>query len=268
MTMNFCDYRQHDGLGLAQLVAEGQVSASELLELAIACTEAIDPAINAVVVRMDALVRTRCRNVSMGPFAGVPFLLKNLEQDHAGVMSVGHEVEMAAPTIDWEQMFADVMTMMYANAAFVVTQVHAATGCGKDGFEPDTLLMAAFGRAIRADEYVASLARWQDYQRITNQFLSSYDAFITPTVAFLAPLTGENTTPRHEQVVVGWLQAMGMSRVLLGSKKLKEKVHGALRHIPFTELANLTGTPAMSVPLHWTPDGMPLGVHFMAGPSQ
>jgi amidase len=36
-----------------------------------------------------------------------------------------------------------------------------------------------------------------------------------------------------------------------------------LRYVPFTQLSNLTGTPSMSVPLHWTADGVPLGVQFM-----
>lgn len=35
------------------------------------------------------------------------------------------------------------------------------------------------------------------------------------------------------------------------------------RYVPFTQLSNLTGTPSMSVPLHWTADGLPLGVQFM-----
>ena len=36
--------------------------------------------------------------------------------------------------------------------------------------------------------------------------------------------------------------------------------------VPYTQLANITGRPAMSVPLHWTPEGLPLGVQLVAAP--
>lgn len=42
----------------------------------------------------------------------------------------------------------------------------------------------------------------------------------------------------------------------------------SLSQVPFTQLANLTGIPAMSVPLHWGPDGLPYGVQFMSALGQ
>jgi amidase len=85
--MDFGEYRRYDGLGLAKLVETGEVTASELLEISIARTDSIDPNINAVVIRMDGVARERARNVLSGPFAGVPFLSKNLQQQYAGVVS-------------------------------------------------------------------------------------------------------------------------------------------------------------------------------------
>ncbi|MFO7165604.1 MAG: amidase family protein, partial [Mycolicibacterium hassiacum] len=37
-----------------------------------------------------------------------------------------------------------------------------------------------------------------------------------------------------------------------------------LAWVPYTQLANITGRPAISLPLHWTDDGLPLGVQFVA----
>src|SRR5438552_1389514 len=75
----FKDYGAYDGLGLAALIKKGEVSASEVLDEAIARTEAIDPKINAVVVRHDDYARRQIASgLPPGPFAGVPFLLKDL----------------------------------------------------------------------------------------------------------------------------------------------------------------------------------------------
>ncbi|MFK7977397.1 MAG: amidase [Halioglobus sp.] len=76
---NFEEYRSYDALGLTELVSTGQASPMELLDLAIARTEAVNPAINAVVIKHYELAREQVRQgVPAGPFQGVPFLLKDL----------------------------------------------------------------------------------------------------------------------------------------------------------------------------------------------
>jgi amidase len=78
--MAFREYGDYDGVGLADLVRKKQVSARELLDEAIARTAKVDPQINAVVVKhYEYAQRQIDRGVPDGPFAGVPFLLKDLE---------------------------------------------------------------------------------------------------------------------------------------------------------------------------------------------
>lgn len=77
--MRIDEYLQHDATGLAALVANGEVTAHELLDLALARAEATDEAIAAVVhVEEEAARRSIDAGLPSGPFAGVPFLLKDL----------------------------------------------------------------------------------------------------------------------------------------------------------------------------------------------
>ncbi|MDO9564582.1 MAG: amidase family protein, partial [Bradyrhizobium sp.] len=74
------EYGSYDGIGLADLVRKKQVSAGELLDEAIARTARVDPEINAVVVKhYDAAKKQIDNGLADGPFTGVPFLLKDLE---------------------------------------------------------------------------------------------------------------------------------------------------------------------------------------------
>jgi len=82
--MTFDEYRQLDALGLAALVARGDVTARELLDIAIARAEAVNPKINAIVRRFDERGRRQIADGPQGLFAGVPFLLKDLGADYAG----------------------------------------------------------------------------------------------------------------------------------------------------------------------------------------
>lgn len=75
----FAEYDNYDGLGLAELVRSGEVSASDLLEEAIDRTERVNGSINAVVHTFYDMARASIRaGLPDGPFCGVPFLLKDL----------------------------------------------------------------------------------------------------------------------------------------------------------------------------------------------
>ena len=77
--LSFQEYRSHDALGLAQLVNKGEVSAMELLEIAIARSKAVDPTVNCVVEELFDYARTTVKaGLPQGPFTGVPFMLKDL----------------------------------------------------------------------------------------------------------------------------------------------------------------------------------------------
>lgn len=83
--MNFEDYRKHDAVGLAGLVAKGEVSPSELLETAVERMAAVNPQINAVTMDLTEWGRQDVkRDIWGGPLAGVPFLLKDLGAQLAG----------------------------------------------------------------------------------------------------------------------------------------------------------------------------------------
>ena len=82
----FKEYGQYDGLGLAELVKKKEVSAAEICEEAITRIERVNPALNAVITPMYDLARKAVqKTLPDGPFAGVPFLLKDLLGDFAGV---------------------------------------------------------------------------------------------------------------------------------------------------------------------------------------
>lgn len=79
------DYAQYDATGLAELVRSKQVSASELLDAAIDRANVVEPTLNAIVQRLDAFGRNAAASPLSGPFAGVPFLLKDYGQEMDGV---------------------------------------------------------------------------------------------------------------------------------------------------------------------------------------
>jgi amidase len=78
-SMRFEEYRKHDAISLAGLIAKRQVSAEEVLEIAIARAEQVNPAINAIVRKQYEQARKSvAAGLPEGPLKGVPYLLKDV----------------------------------------------------------------------------------------------------------------------------------------------------------------------------------------------
>jgi amidase len=182
------------------------------------------------------------------------------------LQGLGHEVEPAAPAIDGHALARSYLTMYLGQTAAEVEHARRL-GAGAREFELLTRAMAVLGRGTPAVALTRELLRWNDFARALGTFHQRYDAFVTPTMAGPAPRHGETDLPGAAAMALDALVSMGVLRLLAGTGVVARIVDAIatenLKPVPFTQLANLTGTPAMSVPLHVTADGLPLGVQFV-----
>ena len=112
---------KHDAVGLAELVRSKQVSAQELLDEAIARTAKVDPQINAVVVKhYDHAKQQIAKGLPDGPFAGVPFLLKDLDLLQGTVTTFGATIyrnNVADHTGTLAQRFLDTGVAIFGKSS-------------------------------------------------------------------------------------------------------------------------------------------------------
>ncbi|GAA4540964.1 amidase [Pseudonocardia xishanensis] len=176
---------------------------------------------------------------------------------------LGHEVEEASSGVDERALASDFLTMWFAVVATQVADARALTGATDADFETDTLVMAALGRATSAPTYVAAHDRWNVHTRRLAAFHERYDLLLTPTLARPPMRIGESATPAAVTAVAKVLLRTRTAGLLGRTPLVDSLVDANLGPVPYTQLANVTGRPAMSVPLYRTPEGLPLGVQFV-----
>jgi amidase len=157
---------------------------------------------------------------------------------------LGHTVEEAAPAYDVEALDANYQRVFAVGAAANVALRARVIGKEPDpaGFERVTWAMIEQGRRISAPDYVMILNRLHGISREIAPFFETWDVLLTPTLA-------------EPPVELGVLDMM--------SEDLAAYNERLWRFTPFTYPFNVTGQPAMSVPLSWNEAGLPIGVHFV-----
>jgi amidase len=178
--------------------------------------------------------------------------------------SLGHKVEEAAPAVDGKALSAAYMTMYFGHVAAALKRVQHLTGAAEALFDMDTRALALLGRALSAETFVTSRQGWNSFARAMGIFHETYDVYLTPTTAMGPAKIGALVTPKSQQKLAALMIRLKAGKWLLKSGMIDKLAFENLERTPFTQLANMTFCPAMSVPLHWGADGMPVGVQFSA----
>jgi amidase len=159
--------------------------------------------------------------------------------------SLGHElVEADLPGLTPE-LGATIGTVFSAATAWIVAYWIRRLGRrpADDELEPLTRAYWEMGQQVPAYRYLLAIEDCQAFARRVAQFLTSMDVWLTPTMSTPPALIGEITSTTQEPFRA--LERGGPTVAYAGV------------------VANITGSPAMSVPLWWNTSGLPIGVHFL-----
>ncbi len=176
---------------------------------------------------------------------------------------LGHDVKPVEPPYDDAALARDFLVVWFASLHHEVSSIKQRFGARNRHFEADTLAAAELGRAAGLDALRSALSKVNDHIRSLTAFHACHDVLLTPTLAAPPPVVGAGTTPRALRGLERLTAGVRGGKALIRTGILDQIVHDNLSWVPYTQAANLTGRPAISVPMHWTQTGLPLGVQFL-----
>lgn len=194
-----------------------------------------------------------------------PACVAALEDAVALLRELGHELVEAAPEVDGPAFSRAFFTMLCGETAAEVAAGERLLGrkAGPDDFEVQTWALALLGRNLSAGAFVGAQRTLQATGRQVAPFFAAHDLLLTPTLSRPPVLLGALQSRGAEALLMkalGRLRAGNLIQRLLDLTPAVERVY---HFIPFTPVFNATGQPAMSVPLYWTPAGLPVGVQLV-----
>jgi amidase len=158
---------------------------------------------------------------------------------------LGHITEEAAPQYDWGLFLQASHVHWVSYVAWWIDMLAAGLGRPVDlsTVEAGTLAVWEQGRQMKASDLYMAFAISNQVSRAFGQFFTGYDVLLSPTIAQQPAAHGVLDQNRAGMTANDW-------------------TNQAFAYCPFTPQFNMTGQPAISLPLHWAASGLPVGVHF------
>jgi amidase len=179
---------------------------------------------------------------------------------------LGHHVEPCDIDLDPTELAVDYLTVIAVATAAAIARDADVFGvkATRHDFEESTWLVAMLGEQTSAVVYERAFDRLQAVARRMGRFHERYDVVLSPTLGLTPPRIGQ-LEPRSldafaQRLVVG----ANLGPLLRIPKLVEQLASKVFELIPYTPLANITGQPSMSVPLHWNAQNLPVGSMFTA----
>jgi amidase len=195
-----------------------------------------------------------------------PECIKAVQETARLLERLGHTVEeIPLPyekTIVTEAFFVNVLS----ETAGVLRELGHYLGrpVRRTDVELNTWAQARLAEGFSAADVAFQKRRWNTLNRAMGQLHETYDVFLTPTLPRPPITIGTFQNKASEERLLKLVDSLGGLKYLNGSKTVNDLAERSLGYISFTVITNMTGQPSMSVPLHWSADGLPIGVMFAA----
>ncbi|MBW2698987.1 MAG: amidase, partial [Deltaproteobacteria bacterium] len=161
--------------------------------------------------------------------------------------SLGHDVQVAQPdALSGADLMPAILAVIASSQARDMEKFSEALGreLGPDDVDSDNWAVSEIGKGVTATQYQSGIESFQHFSRdLAAWWASGFDLLITPTIPEPPPPLGE-LVPNPEVALEGFMRSGQLTPFL----------------IPF----NITGQPAISLPLHWNAGGLPIGVQLVA----
>ncbi|WP_259365013.1 amidase [Psychrobacter sp. GP33] len=195
-------------------------------------------------------------------------VLAVLERTAAQLEAMGHRVIPAEPAINIDKFWHDFMVVICAHTAFTIDNIERCFGTAHiSNLEPQTYNMALLGRSLSAVDLVHAKQGWHDSQYQTGKLLEQYDMILCPTIptpavkhGVLPPSYLDELLMRSAGVVN---KGFSIGKYAFSSGLIEQLSHPVFSKMAFTLLGNVTGLPAMSVPVGMSKKGLPIGMQLI-----
>ena len=183
------------------------------------------------------------------------------------LQEMGHECEEVSLPIDRDEVIYAYSILVAAEMA--ATLMDGERQLGRSGkasdFEPRTWALMKLGRSFHGGDVANAVWTLGQFSRKWMMFFEPYDALLTSTLGTPPCKVGELKPDTSELIQ---FKALSMLPIGMLAKQKDFVIKSGARVFNYcsqTIPANVTGQPAMSVPLHWNKEGLPIGMMFTGG---